>query len=134
MAEHNQLGKAGEEAAARYLMFQGYSIRSRNWKCGHLEVDIVAERRGVLVFVEVKTRRNEQWGSPKEAVDIKKEQHMISAANAYMQYFDLEMQVRYDIISVIGTEAPFRIEHIENAFHSTPHVYVGVSQPFPTRK
>lgn len=114
----------GEEAAARYLMFQGYSIRSRNWRVGHLEVDIVAEKRGVLVFVEVKTRADDRWGEPQDAVDDEKRRFLVQAANAYLHCYNLEMQVRYDIVAVTGWQPPFEIRHIENAFRHIPKTYV----------
>ena len=55
MAAHNELGKEGELLAANHLQSEGYVIRHRNWRCGHKELDIVAEKDGTLVFVEVKT-------------------------------------------------------------------------------
>ncbi len=116
MAQHNTLGLAGEEAAARYLMFRNYSIRERNWRCGRLEIDIIAERYGLLVFVEVKSRRNESYGSPAEAVDRQKMLHTLTAANAYIRLHRLVMPVRFDIVAVIGEQPPFRIEHIRDAF------------------
>ena len=66
MAEHNDLGRDGEEAAARYLMFHDYSILDRNWRAGNLEIDIVAQKKGVLVFVEVKTQETDVFLEPED--------------------------------------------------------------------
>ena len=65
MAAHNELGKEGELLAANHLQSEGYVIRHRNWRCGHKELDIVAEKDGTLVFVEVKTRKDVYSDSPK---------------------------------------------------------------------
>ncbi len=116
MAQHNELGRMGEEAAARYLMFHDYSIRDLNWHCGHWELDIVAERYGELVVVEVKSRSSERYGTPVEAVDEEKKRHLSRAADVYMRYYKLDMPVRFDIIAVTGVPPACRIEHIRNAF------------------
>ena len=63
MAEHNALGKEGEGEAVAYLRDKGYAIRHCNWRAGRLELDIVAEKNGELIVVEVKTRRNEEYGT-----------------------------------------------------------------------
>ena len=68
MAAHNELGKEGELLAANHLQSEGYVIRHRNWRCGHKELDIVAEKDGTLVFVEVKTRKDVLFGLPEDAV------------------------------------------------------------------
>lgn len=120
MAEHNILGAKGEEAAARHLMFQGYSILERNWRSGHCEVDIIAAKLGLLVFVEVKTLSNDNVIEPEAHVNEKKRLNIIRASHAYLKTNDLDMEVRYDVISVTGTEPPFKIKHIENAFREAP--------------
>ena len=72
MAEHNIFGKEGEEAAVGYLEKQGYIIRHRNWRRGHLELDIVAFKDDELIVAEVKTRRNTDFALPEAAVDKRK--------------------------------------------------------------
>ena len=104
MATHNALGKAGEDAAAAHLIAQGYTILHRNWHKNHLELDIVATKNGELVVVEVKTRAANTCINPQDAVNWKK-------------HFDIDMPVRFDIVTAIGSEGNFRIEHIENAFY-----------------
>ena len=70
MAKHNDLGKAGENAAAAYLEKEDYLIRHRNWRKGHFELDIVAAKDNELVVVEVKTRSNTEFTQPEDAVDV----------------------------------------------------------------
>lgn len=124
MAQHNLLGKQGEEAAARYLMVHDYSIVERNWRVGHLEVDIIARKRGLLVFVEVKTRGNDAFAAPEERVDDTKRQNLVRAAKAYLTIKDLDQQLRFDIISVTGQAPPLKIRHIKNAFEAPP-IFIG---------
>lgn len=117
MAMHNQLGKAGEDAAVAYLERQGYLIRHRNWHKNRLELDIVAVKDGMLVVVEVKTRRTTDHQEPEEAVNWQKVRHIVVAADAYIKHFSLDCPVRFDIVTVVGTEDNFSIHHIEDAFY-----------------
>ena len=116
MAKHNELGKEGENAAAEYLMSKGYSIRHRNWHSGKRELDIVAQKDGELIVVEVKTRRNEEFGKPEEAITDRKIRNIIISTDTYIKRFEIDLPVRFDIITVTGTEPPFHIEHIQEAF------------------
>lgn len=118
MSAPNLLGKAGEDAAADYLIGKGYAICDRNWRKNRLELDIVASKDGMLVFVEVKTRRNTDFREPHEAVDWKKIRHIVVAADAYIKQHDIETDVRFDIIDVVGRDGHFQITHIEDAFDS----------------
>ena len=111
MAKHNELGKEGENAAAEYLMSKGYSIRHRNWHSGKRELDIVAQKDGELIVVEVKTRRNEEFGKPEEAITDRKIRNIIISTDTYIKRFEIDLPVRFDIITVTGTEPPFHIEH-----------------------
>ncbi|MCD8317811.1 MAG: YraN family protein [Paraprevotella sp.] len=118
MAEHNELGKEGEQQAAEYLLSQGYAIRHRNWRCGHKELDIVAEKEGVLVVVEVKTRRDTEYGRPEEAVTNGKIRRIVSSADAYLRKFAVDLPVRFDLITMVKKEEGFHLNHIEDAFRS----------------
>lgn len=118
MAQHNDLGKEGEDIATEFLIRKGYIIRHRNWRSGRKEVDIVAESEGQLVFVEVKTRKNRLFGAPEEAVNDRKIRRIVSAADTYVKRYEIDLPVRYDIITVVGEEPPFAIDHIEQAFLS----------------
>ncbi|MCD7923478.1 YraN family protein [Bacteroidaceae bacterium] len=117
MAEHNELGKEGEEEATNYLIEKGYAIRHRNWHCGKKELDIVAEYQNELIVVEVKTRQHTQFGNPEDAVTDRKIRRIVASTDAYLRKFALDLPVRFDIITITGKEAPFRIEHIEDAFY-----------------
>ncbi len=117
MAKHNDLGNIGEERAVDYLRAQGYIIRHQNWTSGKKELDIVAEKENTLVVVEVKTRSTEYFEHPKEAITNAKIRNIVGAAEAYIFEFDLMMETRFDIVSVIPRkDGFFSIEHIEDAF------------------
>lgn len=117
MAIHNALGKEGEEVAAAYLVQKGYVIRHRNWRSGRKELDIVAQQGEELVVVEVKTRRNTDYGTPEEAVTEKKIRSIVTSTDAYLRQHSLDLPVRFDIITIVGQQPPFAIEHIEEAFY-----------------
>ena len=119
MAEHNELGKQGEDAVAVYLVENGYKILHRNWRFGSDELDIVAETDKYIVFVEVKTRTNTVFGTPEEAVNRKKQNFLIRASNAYLDKNNCTKEARFDIISVILPSQPLLINHIEDAFYPT---------------
>ncbi len=117
MADHNDLGRLGEEAAVRYLLQRDYHILERNWICHPLEVDIIAEEFGETVFVEVKTRSTGRYEDPEAAVDRYKRRHLSLAALAYLhQKHRGHLPYRFDIISLIGTAPPFEIRHFKDAF------------------
>ena len=122
MAQHNDIGKWGEEMAAEYLRKKGYTIRDTNWRCGHRDIDIVAldENLQTVVFVEVKTRSANYVQRPEEAVNREKIRNIGLAANAYVKMFRIMKELRFDIITVVGNgnndETPV-IEHWENAFN-----------------
>lgn len=103
MAAHNELGKWGENIAVAFLEEKGYKILERDWKSGHHDLDIVAKDGHTLVIVEVKTRRNRLFGNPEEAIDYKKRMSLQSAINHYVKSHRTGQDVRFDIISIIGT-------------------------------
>ena len=116
MARHNQLGKTGEERAAEYLISKGYVIRDVNWRSGKMELDIVACRDNLLVVVEVKTRKNIEYLRPEEAVTLRKMNHIVRATDAYIRIYDIHLDTRFDIITLVGEGDNFEIEHIVDAF------------------
>lgn len=116
MASHNELGKEGENAAVEYLLEKEYEIRHRNWHSGHRDLDIVAQKDGELVIVEVKTRSDACFGQPEDAVDRRKIRSIVASTDAYVRKFAIDLPVRFDIITVVGNRPPFHIEHIEDAF------------------
>ena len=118
MATHNETGKLGEERAQAYLHSKGYKIRHTNWTCEKLELDIVAEKDGMLIVVEVKTRSTETFEHPEEAITNKKIRNIVNATHEYIMQFDWQGETRFDVISVIPQRQSFKIDHIEDAFLS----------------
>lgn len=118
MATHNDLGKWGEQRAVEYLEDKGYTICHRNWRIGHRDLDITAltEDRETLAIVEVKTRSDDTYMLPEEAVDWRKKRNLSIAANAYVRRYQISCDVRFDIISVLRMGDQVKIEHLENAF------------------
>ena len=117
MAIHNELGKKGEDEAVAYLQAQGYAILHRNWRAGRYELDIVAQKADALIVVEVKTRQNKNFGSPEDAVSSKKIRHIVASTDAYLKQYEIDLTVRFDIVTLVGTYPPFTIEHIKEAFY-----------------
>lgn len=120
MAEHNDLGVWGEDCAASYLEEQGYVIAERDWSVGKRDLDIIAlsDDRKFLVVVEVKTRQDDELTEPEEAVDAAKIRNLAVAANAYVKMNEVDLPLRFDIISIVGKgKDDKRIEHIVDAFN-----------------
>ena len=120
MAAHNDLGKWGEQIAAKHLVSEGWYIRHCDWTMRGIDLDIVCidEDSSILVFVEVKPRTSDEFGRPSLAVDKVKRRNIITASEAYRHLFRLSnLPVRYDIISIVGTpETGYSLEHMEDAF------------------
>jgi putative endonuclease len=119
MAEHNILGKKGEEQARFLLKEKGYTIIACNWKHLKEEIDIIASRGEELVFVEVKTRSGSPLESPELAVSPGKQRSLVNAADAYIKNNNVLCEARFDVISVLFNKNRFTIDHIENAFYPT---------------
>ena len=103
MATHNELGTWGEDIAAIYLERKGYIILERDWKSGHRDIDIIATDGNQVIFVEVKTRRNQMFGEPEDAVNYMKLRNLRAAINHYVKFKRLNNDIRFDVVSVIGT-------------------------------
>jgi putative endonuclease len=113
-------GKKGEELAAAYLAEAGYRIIERNYRCLFGEIDIVAEEGGALVFVEVKSRRNEAFGSPQTAVGLEKQRKLSRIALHYLQEKHLgNRPARFDVVAVKLIPSGNEVELIRNAFELT---------------
>ena len=119
MAQHNELGKKGEQAASDFLKRKGYKILNRNWRKHRHEIDIVAEDEEFIVFVEVKTRTSREWGNPEDFIGAAKIRRIINAADLYLKFYDIDKSARFDIISAVWDGVAFEIEHIDDAFMST---------------
>lgn len=116
MAEHNDLGKLGEELAVEYLQKDNYLILQTNWVFQKAEIDILAQKGDILAVVEVKTRSSLDFGLPQDFVKPKKIQLLVKAVNEYVIQNDLDVEVRFDIISVFKNNNAFEIEHLQDAF------------------
>ncbi|MFZ4862669.1 YraN family protein [Sphingobacterium sp. Mn56C] len=116
MAKQQEYGKYGEELAVQHLMALGYTLLQRNWRYGHLEVDIIARDGDVLLFIEVKSRSTTAFGHPADFVDLQKQRFLLEAADAYLAASLFDGEIRFDIVSVYLDSK--LIEHIKDAFWS----------------
>lgn len=117
MGDHNELGKEGEERAAAYLSEQGYHVLEQNWRYNHKEIDLIAKKEDTLVIAEIKTRSTEEWEHPSEAITDAKIRFLVDATEAYIEQTDTDLEVRFDVISVIPDGKNWKIEHEEEAFY-----------------
>lgn len=120
MARHNDLGKWGEEFAADFLKDKGYVIKERDWHCGKRDIDIIAlaPDQATLVFVEVKTRIDNELSEPVDAIDRKKIKSIGMSTHLYIKQFDVVEDIRFDVITIVGTDkSNASIEHVEDAFN-----------------
>ena len=117
MADIHQIGKKGEAKALEHLVKQGYTILETNWQSNHQEVDIIARKDQLLVVVEVKARSTNYFGEPEASVNRQKQRMLIKAANHYLVDAKLDLEVRFDIISVLFRREEFKLKHIEDAFY-----------------
>ena len=119
------IGIIGEEEAAKILERKGLRVIEHNWRMGHLEVDLIAESKKEIVFVEVKARTCILNGKmPEENVDEIKMRRITAAANAYIKYHKIDKQPRFDVVGLLvdkTTNAVTYSNHVENAFQPKPH-------------
>jgi len=100
MAHHNTTGKLGEEMAAEYLLQKGFAILHKNWRHSHWEVDIIASLKGILHFIEVKTRRTKKFGYPEDDVTKKKVTNLINASEEFLYLYPEWKRIQFDILSI----------------------------------
>lgn len=117
-SSHLETGLLGENAAAAFLEQKGWRIVERNWRYGRGEIDIIAwADEKLLVFVEVKTRSDEGFGGPEEAVDAKKQALLARTAGCYMESIGYDWEIRFDIVAIISIRGKIvEMRHIEDAF------------------
>ncbi|WP_160139093.1 YraN family protein [Chryseobacterium sp. c4a] len=119
MANHNDFGKIAEDLAADYLQNNGYKILARNFRFQKAEIDIIAEKDAFIIVVEVKARSTDAFMLPQEAVTKTKIKSIVSAVNHYLEEFNKQNEVRFDIISVLpGEHRNLTIDHITDAFQA----------------
>lgn len=116
-SEHLCLGSKGEDIAANFLVAKGCIILEKNWRSGHKELDLIVIDRHELVAVEVKTRTEPVLDNPTMAINRKKQQNLIRAANAYVRMNRIHLDVRFDIIWIrMDASGRSSVEHIRDAF------------------
>lgn len=117
MASHIDFGKSGEKIARQYLENKGYCILKTNWRYSHKELDIICKEGTTLVIAEVKTRADNYFQQPFEAVQDQKQRHLVEAAEAFIEDYTDFKEIRYDIISIVKREnTEPEIEHIKDAY------------------
>ena len=122
MALHLELGRKGESLAKTFLESLGYEILDENWTHGKAEIDLIAYKDSVIIFIEVKTRSGNAFGEPEDFVDNRKQKLLAEAADEYIYLMDHQGDVRFDIISILfDRQANYTLKHIEDAFwpHAT---------------
>ena len=119
MGQKHILGDKGETFAKDYLIEKNYLILEKNWRYLKAEIDLIAQKEGCIVFVEVKTRSSINFGSPESFVSEKQQKRIILAANEYLQKNDIQREARFDIISITIDKKKGAIKHIEDAFYPT---------------
>lgn len=116
MAEHNLLGKRGEEIAAEWLQENGFVIQEKNWRNRFEEIDIIAIKDSELIIVEVKTRSSRAFGNPEDSVSLKKQRNLVNAADCYIKQNNSDLNTRFDIISILLSAGNSELTHIACAF------------------
>ena len=117
MGKHNEFGKLGEQKAADFLVKNGYEIKYKNYRYLKGEIDIIAKKKEILAIVEVKSRSSTFLENIAETVNQKKINLLVATADHYITTQDLDVEVRFDIITVLKKGNQFELEHLENAFY-----------------
>ena len=116
MAKHNKLSKEGELIAFMFLQKEGFHILKTNWRYQKSEVDIIAQKNGFLVFIEVKTKGSKKCGKPEEAVNKKKISLYKDAAKGYLEQYPSDAEIRFDLISIFIAKDATQIDYFPDAF------------------
>ena len=111
------IGKQGEDKAVEYLKQKGYEIMELNYRYKRSEIDIIAQKENLLIFVEVKTKSYNTFGNPEDAVDQKKSDKIMEGADYYIEANDWHNNIRFDIIAIHKQGNTFDIVHFEDAFY-----------------
>lgn len=111
------LGRLGESEAAQFLVKKNYTILEKNYRYGKAELDLIVRQNNVLVAVEIKTRSSRYFGAPASFLKSKQQQRIVQAIDHYIKQNNLDIEVRFDVISILKKGRNFEIQHIENAFY-----------------
>ncbi|MFN8310867.1 MAG: YraN family protein [Chitinophagales bacterium] len=116
MAQHNDVGRLGEELARAFLIGKGHQLLHSNFRMGHAEVDLITIHNNRLVFTEVKTREAKSYYYPEESVDAHKEKMLIDTMELFLEDNGIDLEPRFDIIAVRINGPDHEIYHFEDAF------------------
>jgi len=117
MGKHNEFGKEGEQIAVDYLKKNGYTINHQNYRYLKAEIDIIARKSDVLAIVEVRSRSSDFIENIAETVTPKKIKLLVMAADHYVTDKNLDVDVRFDIITILKNKSRFELDHLESAFY-----------------
>jgi putative endonuclease len=117
MGKHNEFGKEGEKIATDFLIKNGYVIKDKNYRYLKAEIDIIAQKENILSVVEVRARSNDQIIPIAETITKKKIKLLVMAADHYVVENSLDVEVRFDVITILKNKSIFKIEHLESAFY-----------------
>ena len=111
------VGNIGENIASKYLKAKGFRIVERNFRCRMGEIDIIADKDGDLYFVEVKTRKNERYGTPFESITLKKQQKIVKIAQYFLLRAKKEVNCHFSVVGImLGNQENHKVDFLENAF------------------
>lgn len=117
MATKKELGQRAESLAVKFLQAKSYEIVARNWRFSRAEIDIIARKNDVLIFIEVKMRSYNYYGNPEDFVSEKQQALIQEAASQYMEQVGYEWEIRFDIIAILWEEKQeAKIRHLKDAF------------------
>jgi putative endonuclease len=111
------VGRRAEQLAVDYLRQKGFTIRHTNWRMGHKEVDIVAEKENRIHIVEVRSLNSSVFHQPYQTINRQKQRNLIDAAHFYIRRYKLNMEVQLDVISIVFNGDNFDVEYIPNAIY-----------------
>ena len=110
------IGDKGEEEAVRFLVANGYEVIERNWRWRRSEIDIIARFEEAIVFVEVKSRKNEDFGLPEDFLSADQQDRIHLASEVFCEQIGWSGHIRFDIIAILESQFPNHLEHLEDAF------------------
>jgi len=116
MGKHNEFGKEGEKLATDFLIKKGYAIKQKNYRYLKSEIDIIAQKEDILAIVEVRARSNDKILPIAETITKKKIKLLVMGADHYVVHNKLDVEVRFDVITILKNQFKCEIEHLESAF------------------
>ena len=117
MGKHNEFGKEGEKIATDFLLKNGYDIKYQNYRYLKSEIDIIAQKGNILAIVEVRARSNDKIIAIADTITNKKIKLLVMGADHYVTENNLDVEVRFDVITILKNKKLFKIQHLESAFY-----------------